>query len=83
MGMDVFGTKPANNTGKYFCRNLFGWADIVRYLHFIAPGITSKCRSWNTNDGPGLNAQDAYALASVVDDEIFHGRTAEYMVHFS
>jgi hypothetical protein len=82
MGMDVFGTKPVNESGNYFCRNMSGWANIVSYLHQIAPDITSKCPSLTTNDGFGLNAQDAYALANVLDEEIANGGTAEYETRY-
>jgi hypothetical protein len=44
----------------------------------IAPDICAPCRYWHSNDGDGLDAAGAAALAEVLRKEVYAGRTANY-----
>jgi hypothetical protein len=78
MGMAVVGRKPSAEAGKYFRNNVWWWRPLADYCCQIAPSVTSGCEYWQSNDGDGLNAAGATALADALEREITAGRTAEY-----
>jgi hypothetical protein len=78
MGMDVYGNKPIGETGEYFRANVWWWRPLANYCCTIAPEITGRCECWQSNDGDGLGAADAFALAECLQTEINSGRTATY-----
>lgn len=78
MGMDVYGSNPTNETGKYFRNNVWWWRPLATYVCEVAPEITSKCDHWQSNDGDGLNAANSIKLAKLLRDEISSGRTEAY-----
>lgn len=78
MGMDVIGKAPTSDTGEYFRNNVWWWRPLARYVCDVAPAITSKCHAWQTNDGDGLGAADAIALAATLERAIAAGETAAY-----
>jgi len=75
MGMDVIGTNPTTETGEYFRNNVWWWRPLWNYCCEIAPDICEKV-SGHTNDGDGLNAEQAIALANMLYTELWEGRTA-------
>jgi hypothetical protein len=74
MSFDIYGRAPTSEEGKYFCRNHMGWVPITEYILTVAPDIAAKCKYWDTNDGDGLDAEHAVALADRLDAEIQSGR---------
>jgi hypothetical protein len=78
MGMDVFGKEPTSKAGEYFRNNVWWWRPLADYAREIATVITGRCEHWQTNDGDGLNAADAVALADALQAEIDSGRTEAY-----
>jgi hypothetical protein len=78
MGMDVYGNKPTSETGEYFRANVWYWRPLANYCCTIAPEITGRCKYWQSNDGAGLDAADAFALAEILQREINNGRAATY-----
>jgi hypothetical protein len=78
MSFDIYGRAPTSEEGKYFCRNNMGWAPIAEYILTVAPDIAAKCKYWDTNDGDGLDAEHAVALADRLDAEIQSGRCEHY-----
>lgn len=78
MGMDVYGRKPDNDTGKYFRNNVWWWRPLAQYVCEVAPTLTQKCQYWHTNDGDGLGKKDSLKLAAVLRAEIAAGRTQDY-----
>ena len=79
MGMDVYGQNPANKTGEYFRRNIWGWRPLADYTTKAAPDITAGCRYWHTNDSDGLDATQSVKLADALQTEVDSGRTADYV----
>ena len=73
MGVDVIG-----RNGGYFGPNWAWWHPLANYCKELAPDIASRCKSWNTNDGDGLNGADSVALADILQNEIDSGRCAKY-----
>ena len=73
MGMDVYGLRPTSERGRYFCRNLSGWDDLARYSIEIAPDVCAACKGWHYNDGDGLDAAGAAALADALQREVDSG----------
>ena len=80
MGMDVYGKKPRNETGHYFRNNIWWWHPLAEYIQVVAPEIALKCDAWHTNDGNGLDAEDAIALAERLEEEIAKGSCEKYMI---
>lgn len=82
MGMDVYGKKPTSKIGEYFRQSVWGWRPLADYVEVAAPSIASKCKGWHTNDGFGLNAEDAKTLAEVLQIQIDNGTTAAYVAKY-
>jgi hypothetical protein len=71
--MDVYG-----KSGNYFRNNVWYWHPLWDYCLNIAPKIAGKVESGHYNDGDGLGAKDARALARVLKKSLESGQTAEY-----
>jgi hypothetical protein len=74
MGMDVYGTAPATEAGEYFRANVWYWHPLWDYCLTVAE-VANKVESGHTNDGDGLDADDAYELGKILLAEIASGRT--------
>ena len=48
------------------------------YCIRVAPDICAPCKYWHSNDGDGLDAAGALALADALETEIDAGRTEAY-----
>jgi hypothetical protein len=77
--MDVFGTKPMAEEGKYFRRNVWGWRRLAVCVCTMAPDIAKHCKYWQSNDGDGLNKKQSIALADRLDQLIEDGAVARYI----
>ena len=78
MGMDVYGKKPAGECGEYFRNNVWWWHPLADYCNMIAPDLCAPCEGWHYNDGYGLEAAGAVALAEALQKEIDAGRTEAF-----
>jgi hypothetical protein len=78
MGMDVFGKNPAGEQGKYFRNNVWWWRPLAEYCVEVAPDICAPCKYWQSNDGDGLDADGAAALATALQHEVDENRTLAY-----
>jgi len=76
--MDVFGKNPSSEQGKYFRNNVWWWRPLADYCVEIAPEICSACKYWQSNDGAGLDAAGARALADTLQREVNANRTDAY-----
>lgn len=76
MGMDVFGKAPKSETGKYFRNNVWWWRPLADLCLSLAPDICAPCEHWHSNDGDGLDAIGAEALAMVLTRNIEDGTMA-------
>lgn len=74
MGFDIYG-----RNGNYFRRNVWGWRPLADYCIRMAPTIAAECTHWHTNDGDGLDGDDAAALADLLDDTVRDGRAQAYI----
>jgi hypothetical protein len=80
MGMDVYGKKPTAEVGKYFRRNVWGWRPLADLCLTLCPKQTKgDTVSWHTNDGHGLNAAGALALANALDAALKDGKAEAYI----
>lgn len=79
MGMDVYGKKPGARVGHYFRNNVWYWHPLADYCRAVAPEVALKCDSWHSNDGDGLDAEDARELAERLREEIANGNCEKYM----
>src|SRR5215468_3135785 len=75
MGMDVIGKAPSSKTGESFMANIGWWHPLWDYCCDVAP-VARKVKYGHSNDGDGLNAEDARALGAALKQEIESGRTA-------
>jgi hypothetical protein len=78
MGMDVHGNNPTGPRGEYFRNSISKWHPLARYCNLIAPEICAPCKHWDRNDGDGLDAAGAVALADALGKEIEAGWAAAY-----
>jgi len=78
MGMGVFGKAPTTKEGKYFRNNVWWWRPLAGYCQQIAPEVCKACQHWQSNDGDGLDAEGAQALADALELELESGRTQAY-----
>ena len=76
MGMDVYGNNPTSETGRYFRNNVWFWRPLAMYCQHVAEDVCKACESWHSNDGDGLDAKGALALAEALELEISTGRTS-------
>jgi hypothetical protein len=78
MGVDIIGKDPSSQIGRYFGRNWWAWGPLADYISETVPHIAAQCRHWMSNDGDGLNALEAKALADALESEIASGRCEAY-----
>jgi hypothetical protein len=77
MGMDVHGRNPTGERGDYFRNNAWAWPSLADYCITVAPDICAACTHWYSNDGDGLDAAGALALADALENEIRAKRTQD------
>lgn len=77
MGMDVYGNAPTTESGEHFRNNVWWWRPLWVYCGIVADDLLTGVNG-QTNDGDGLDADQAAELASRLHDEINSGATAEY-----
>jgi hypothetical protein len=70
MGFDILGRAPSTKEGEYFRNSVWWWHPLAAYICKIVPDVACQCTHWHTNDGDGLNAECAAALADRLDAEI-------------
>jgi hypothetical protein len=78
MGMDVYGVNPKSEKGSYFRNNVWWWRPLADYCIENHSDIAEKCELWHSNDGDGLDAESAYALAERLFDDLRNGKVAEH-----
>lgn len=81
MGMDVIGTRPSGEAGRYFRNNVWWWGPLWSYCNDVAPSICGACDG-RFNDGDGLPEARALALADMIEVELESGRCAAYAEAF-
>jgi len=79
MGMDVYGKQPTNETGEYFRRSVWGWHPLWDLLTALVPGLGEKVSKGHYNDGDGLDAEGATALADTLQELLDSGAVTEYI----
>lgn len=77
MGMDVYGRNPTAPAGEYFRANVWRWHPLWSYCEVVQPEM--GVRYGHSNDGDGLDARGAAALAEALTAELDSGRTAQYV----
>jgi hypothetical protein len=78
MGFDIYGRQPSTKRGQYFGTNWSGWIALADYILKIAPDLAAQCTHLKSNDGDGLGAEQAVALADRLEIEIKEGRCERY-----
>ena len=82
MGMDVIGKAPVNETGEYFRNNVWYWRPLWNYCEYVAPELTKSVKHGHSNDGDGLNAEEALLLGRMLFSEVVSGRAESYAVAY-
>ena len=82
MGMDVYGTKPKNETGEYFRANVWYWHPLWDCLETLHPTICSRCESPHDNSGSGLNAKDSITLSKLLKKDLEKGVIEKYIADY-
>jgi hypothetical protein len=79
MGMDVIGMNPTTTAGSYFGNNRWWWLPLANYIIKNGPEhLVSKVKNWKTNDGDGLDADDAAELAKWLREDLTSGAVKDY-----
>jgi hypothetical protein len=78
MGMDIHGRNPTGERGAYFRNNVWWWHPLADYCITVAPDICEPCKAWHYNEGDGLDAAGAVALADALENEISAKRTVAF-----
>lgn len=78
MGMDVIGVKPKNGKGEYFRNNWWWWRPLWEFCEFVAPELTDKVENAGSNDGDGLDGEDAEALGKALRKAVKAGVAKRY-----
>jgi hypothetical protein len=78
MGMNVYGQSPISVQGYYFRGNLGEWEALWQYCEQLAPDLIPADNLGHTNDGWGLDGQDAQALADRLAGAMASGETRRH-----
>ena len=78
MGMDVYGKNPSSEKGSYFRNNVWYWRPLWGYCEELHHDLCHKVEYGHSNDGDGLDADDARLLGERLLADIANGVTAEY-----
>ena len=78
MGMDVYGKNPTTDKGSYFRNNVWWWHPLWNYCENRHPDLCDKVECGHTNDGDGLDADDARELGERLLADIALGVTEDY-----
>jgi hypothetical protein len=79
MGMDVIGRAPSTETGEYFRRNVWGWRPLWDYVEDMHVDLADKVEYAQSNDGDGLDADDAVELSARLYSDIADGTAERYV----
>lgn len=79
MGFDLYGNAPTTKEGKYFRRNIWYWGPLADLCLSVAPKECSPCEEWHSNDGDGLDAEEAAHLAEALELALSDGRVGRYI----
>ena len=79
MGMDVYGNEPKNEKGEYFRNNVWWWHPLWEYCEAIAPDLTDLVESAHSNDGDGLDGEDAVLLGKALRKSLRDGTADKYI----
>jgi hypothetical protein len=83
MGMDIYGSKPSGQRGKYFPTTRYWWGPLADYCITVSPDICAPCKYWYGNDGDGLDAAGSVALADALQKEVDSGRVETYVQQYA
>ncbi|MCE4369721.1 hypothetical protein [Xanthomonas hortorum] len=78
MGMDVYGKAPVSERGTYFRNNVWWWHPLWRYCEEMAPDLIPDDNLGHSNDGWGLDGEEAVALADRLAAALASGATGRY-----
>jgi hypothetical protein len=80
--VDLYGTKPIVQAGRHFGRTYGDWTLLgLLVLGLCDKERTSPCQEWFNNEGNGLGAEEAAALADNLQARIDDGSVDEYVTH--
>jgi hypothetical protein len=79
MGMDVIGKAPTGETGRYFRANVWCWSPLWEYCEYVAPALRAEVIYGDLNEGDGLDAAGATALADQLTTELELSSTEFYV----
>lgn len=82
MGMDVIGKNANSEKGEYFRNNVWWWRPLWNYCEELHGDITCDVKYGYSNDGDGLDAENAFALGQRLLNDIATGVTAKYETEY-
>ena len=78
MAMDLYGKNAKNQAGEYFRNNVWWWHPLWEYCVSIHSYIAGKVDDGRSNDGDGLDQDEAKKLGLRLMSDLENGATAKY-----
>lgn len=78
MGMDVYGTNPSAEVGKYFRNNVWWWHPLWEFCERKAPDLIPTNNFGHSNDGWGLTQRKSVLLSERLDHLLETGAVRDY-----
>ena len=83
MAYEIEGINPSHSFGDEITFNVFHWPPIVDYCRTVAPDIVDKVPDWLSNDGQGLQHQDAVELGRLLLASLLDGHFERVSASFN
>ena len=74
MGMDLWGRERGS-----FDVNWGGWEPLVDFIKMFAANEAAPCADWESNDTPGLNAEETAKLAAKLEAAVKRGAVTNFL----
>ena len=74
MGMELWGRERGS-----FDVNWGGWEPLVDFIKMFAANEAAPCADWESNDTPGLNAEDTAKLAAKLEAAVKRGAVTNFL----
>lgn len=82
MGMDLYSKNTTSQKGSYFRNSNWWWRPLWNYCETLHGDITHKVKSGYTNEGDGLDADNALTLGQRLLNDIATGVTVKYETEY-
>lgn len=79
MGMDVYGKEAISEKGTYFRANVWYWHPLWEFCCTLRPSLEDEVPYGHSNDGDGLDGENAIQLSELLTDSLSSGFALRYI----